>query len=267
MKRIIAVSMFLALMLAPAQPAFAGEEPIDSGTIVTTYGSSIDGEPDTCEAAPDCRAWLQSGCDPVLAGRDPAVSASIEDVSKIADGRTPWLFQLEACCRAKATIQLWRPDCTEITGSRQRSGGCFDTSIGQHCGLTSIRIPESATWMTVTANDGYLPWLVEFPLTVSWSLRSPPPPRSVDLALRGHLWGVGRVVAEDPSCRAEVPIVVQERNENGWFEMGTTNTNSDGEFEVWLADRAARYRAIALPVSSPVGTCLGSISPIVRHRH
>lgn len=267
MKRIIAMSMFLALMLAPAQPAFAGEEPISSGTIVTTYGSSIDGEPDTCETVPDCSAWLQSGCDPALAGRDPAVAASIEDVSKIADGGATWLFQFDACCGAKATIQLWRPDCTEVTGSRQRSGDCFDTSIGHFCGLTSIRMPESTTWMTVTVTDGYVPWLVDFPLTVSWSLRAPPPPRVVDLELRGHLRGVGTMVTEDPSCRAGVPVALQERNEYGWFEMGTTTTDADGAFQVRLADRAARYRAIALPVSSPARACLGSISPIVRHRH
>ena len=270
-RRIISITILLALMLAPAQGAFAGEEPIHSGTIVTAHVALAGGEPGSCAAAPDCRTWLQSGCDPALTGRDIALQASIEDVSGIADGRTPWLFELHAgCCRNEVMIQLWRPDCTEIRSRRWSSPDCVIDGLEDHCQLISVPIPQSARWMTVTANNsGYIPWpgeLVE-PTTVNWSLSQPGAPRVVDFSLRGHLWGVGKVLAEDPSCSAEVSVALQEKNEHGWFEMGTTNTDPDGEFEFWLSDRAARYRAIALPVSTFERTCVGSVSPIVQHRH
>src|SRR5688572_3291640 len=119
-RRIISIAMLIALMASPAQPALAGEEPIHAGTIVTAYGSPIAGEHGSCETAPDCEAWLDSGCDPALTGRDPAMAASIEDVSGIADGHTPWLLKLETdCCRAEVMVQLWEQDCTEIRSSRR----------------------------------------------------------------------------------------------------------------------------------------------------
>src|SRR5688500_13131207 len=65
--------------------SLAPSPPLRSGRIV--------GGPDTtgsapCGLAPDCVAWLQSGCNPALAGRDPALHTSIVDVSDLADGTT-----------------------------------------------------------------------------------------------------------------------------------------------------------------------------------
>lgn len=177
----ISAIMVAALMVAPLPSASAGEKTVRSGTIVTGgsilwyfVGDQLDG----CEMAPDCRVWLETGCDPALTGRDVGLTASIEDVADLADGRSRW--RVEIVSRqpqaAMAEIQFWGQDCAEIRRSRWRSGGCDLADRSEdYCRSGLLRIPASARWMTVTGYP-YLPWLAEVDpesYTLNWTLIGP----------------------------------------------------------------------------------------------
>lgn len=156
---------------APTQNTTADEAPVRSGTIVTGSAAGLaGGVPPGCAAAPDCRAWVASGCDSDLAGRDPALVASIEDVADLALHSRIWNFQHDPGGSAYATIQLWRRNCTEIGSRRSGSGGCEECFI--------FKIPRSAMWMTVTGYT-YNPWASDLPgpdgwgpMTFDWALSS-----------------------------------------------------------------------------------------------
>ncbi len=91
--------------------------------------------------------------------------------------------------------------------------------------------------------------------------------RSVELALRGHLRSSGEVVSGDPTCRREVPVLLQRKSATGWVEVGRATTDADGVFGLALRDRSGRYRALAPEVSGPETTCLVGVSATARHRH
>ncbi|MDQ3878468.1 MAG: hypothetical protein M3290_09005 [Actinomycetota bacterium] len=156
----------------PAHSRTADKAPVRSGTIVTgSVSGLVGGQPLGCEMAPDCRAWLTSGCDQTLTGRDPALLASIEDVGDLADRTPVWLFERSLGAAALVKVQLWRQDCTEIERPRStRSNQYFP-----------LEIPPSAEWMTITGYT-YNPWGVWPPLpratlTLDWTLT---PFRSTD---------------------------------------------------------------------------------------
>lgn len=161
MRRIISMAVLIALIVVPAHGAAAGGQPVRSGNIVTGYQSDhLLGEPGTCWTAPDCVAWLKAGCAPALAGRQPAVMASIVDVADLADGVTSWWFDNDYGYTEYpgwVGIQLWRRDCTEIKRSRG-SGNQF------------LTIPARAKWMTVTAAPSLprLDW-PDWPI-IKWTL-------------------------------------------------------------------------------------------------
>lgn len=172
MRRIISATIICALMLVPVEGAVADEEPVRrSGTIVTGvewfYEYVLGEETQGCETAPDCQAWLETGCEPTVTGRNPAVMASIENVADLADGITPWRFEFQAdwdCCTGWAVVQFWQQDCTEIPDSRWHSAKCSDNS----CRTTDLRIPESAEWMTVTGFPAH-PWIGELISGTGWA--------------------------------------------------------------------------------------------------
>ena len=170
MKRfpIFLMTVLLALTLVPVHSASA-EEPVLSGTIVSGVSGLHHGVLVGCQMAADCRVWVESGCDPVLTGRDPALSASIEDVAGLARN-SGWIFEHAQGAAAYAAVQYWRNDCTEIKsaawGTRQ-------------CRVCPVRLPAAAKWMTVTGYT-YNPWAVWLPipstsgpLTLNWTLRRP----------------------------------------------------------------------------------------------
>ncbi|MDP9068266.1 MAG: hypothetical protein M3N53_07975 [Actinomycetota bacterium] len=170
MKRFLTILMtlFLALTLTPAHSATVEEEPARSGTIVSGLSGLHHDALIGCEMAPDCRAWLAHDCDPALTGRDPALSASIEDVAGLAAVSPVWIFEHAPGAAAYAAVQFWRTDCTEIRRARWGSG---------ECKACSLNIPASARWMTVTGYT-YNPWAVwppiphtSGPLTLNWVLR------------------------------------------------------------------------------------------------
>ena len=91
--------------------------------------------------------------------------------------------------------------------------------------------------------------------------------RSVNLELRRHLRAAGSVVATDPSCSSDVPVVIQRRAGEVWRDVATTTTDDGGSFSLKLTDRSGRYRAIASEARTPEATCLAAKSATVRHQH
>jgi hypothetical protein len=172
--RVVFISVLIGALMAGLAPTVQAQgKPIRSGSIVVGTGSSqralgwpgeaVDGE---CQMVPDCLAWLETGCDPALAGREPAVTASIVDVSKLADGRTPRSITLSGVGLhwGEVLVQFWRStpgnrypwfDCQEIEGSS------FLTGYPRHNEPRSI--PLGSTWMTITTNVDNT--------TVTWALR------------------------------------------------------------------------------------------------
>lgn len=170
---IVAVAL-LATVATPVavRSSARAEEPLRSGTIAGwgyTWPAMFSGQAGDCEWSewnlgagnPECSAWLASGCDPELAGRDPAVTASIEDVSELADGRTVRQFEWWSDVRIASSetefggvvVQLWTGDCQEIREGKWRSH-YWDAWHQRHkLRVASFPLPRHARWMTVTTND------------------------------------------------------------------------------------------------------------------
>lgn len=154
--------------------------PLRSGTIAGGAGLELSGgdpweqsalERSGCEYAVDCLAWAQSGCDPALAAREPAITASIVDVDNLADGTTRRSLEMTAPYIPPwgvfpgVVIQFWRDDCTEIAGLKMHSLGSdspCDGHTGQGFGRCRFHIPAEARWMTLS---GYATTL-----GLSWTL-------------------------------------------------------------------------------------------------
>lgn len=175
----LAAILAVAAITTMAPSSAARPEPVRSGTITgwgATWVAMFNGDAKDCQwsewiagANPECAAWLESRCNPALAGRNPAVTASIVDVRSIADGTTRRVFEWEAAASypgfsigGGVVVQLWRKNCTEIRSSKWRSvlwhgPGDWHTRM-----RTPMTIPTSAAWMTVTTNDT---------IKVDWTLR------------------------------------------------------------------------------------------------
>lgn len=150
-------------------PVRAEGAPLRSGTILSGTGLDFGGgepwenpatERSGCQYAMDCLAWLHSGCNPALAGHDPALTASIVDVGDLADGRTRRSLHVSIPPFPRwplwpgAVLQLWRQDCTEI---HDPSIGADSTCEWNDC---QFLIPTRARWMTVSglATTEQLSW-------------------------------------------------------------------------------------------------------------
>lgn len=166
----LAVAVAVAAIIAVGPRASAArQEPTRSGTITgwgATWVAMFNGEARDCQwsewvagANPECAAWLQSGSNPALAGRNPAVTASIENVAEFADGTTPRHFDWRAIgypgfgIGGGVVVQLWRKDCTEIRSSKWRSAEWYGPGRWSNRSSTTFPIPSDAKWMTVTTND------------------------------------------------------------------------------------------------------------------
>lgn len=166
-----AAILAVAVMTASAGRSTAAVQPkpVRSGTITgwgATWVAMFNGEARDCQwtewmagANPECAAWLKSGCNSALAGRDPAVTASIVDISRLADGTTRRVFTWRAIgypgfgIGGGVVVQLWRKDCTEIRTSKWRSAEWYGPRRWSNRTSTALTIPSSARWMTVTTND------------------------------------------------------------------------------------------------------------------
>lgn len=126
-----------------------------------------------CQYAVDCQAWLNSGCNSALAGRDPVLTTSIVDVGNLA-GSTRRSLTMRAPTVPPwglfpgAVIQFWRQDCTEIPHTKMHNVGektttaCRGFPLRGGPGRCALRIPAEATWMTLS---GYATTV-----GLSWSL-------------------------------------------------------------------------------------------------
>lgn len=181
MKRFLILFFVFGLIGGSVEIANAGQSrPVRSGTILTGSATGLIGfEPLGCETVPDCRAWLERDCDPALSGRNPALTASIEDVADLAVGTRAWLFQHNHGAAANVTIELWGQDCQKIRSRRWDSTKCTQGPIPvpSHWpnGCYFLEIPSSTKWMTVTGYT-FNPWAVWLPLpsteaTFDWTLR------------------------------------------------------------------------------------------------
>src|SRR5687767_4676411 len=152
----------LAATAGLAVPSMAGAEPVRSGTILTGFPGSA------CGYAPDCYAWLESGCDPALAGRNPAWMTSIVDVADLADGTTWRVFDYDSLLPSPTEgpylnggvyIQFYREDCVQKADAPgyKTAGAVFP-------------IPSGAKWMTVANLGSYTEW------ELSTSTAPPVPP-------------------------------------------------------------------------------------------
>jgi hypothetical protein len=163
-RKLVLLALIAALLAAPSSTARAAGAS-RSGTIVSGVGWSpasvwVRGM-EGCVGAPSCSAWLQSACSPALAGKSPAVDASIVGVASFADGRSLRTLRLEGVVGinwGQVIIQFWRAtplDCGEMLESR--------LTCSVYYGFCSFRIPSGARWTTITATpDNTL---------VDWTLR------------------------------------------------------------------------------------------------
>lgn len=152
-----AAILALAAMTFFASPSTAAApKPVHSGTIASGTGVIFAGQQPAgerwgCEYSAECQTWLQSSCNPALAGHDPALTASIVDVGALADGRTRRSFQWDASkmVHPGAVIQFWRKSCTEIPNTEMHTHNPYKNRCGT---CEPFRIPRDAKWMTVSAN-------------------------------------------------------------------------------------------------------------------
>lgn len=177
--RLMLVSLSLlagSAAVGTAAPSAAGPKPLRSGTIAVGTGVNTLGEPPGgnrwgCEYAVDCRAWLDSGCNPALAGRDPVLSASIVDVATLADGRTSRSFSWEtpANVHAGVMLQFWQQGCTASANTEWHSVNSRTSRCESRPGWPDpnaqckpLVIPRGAKWMTVSAywTTAHLTWNV-----------------------------------------------------------------------------------------------------------
>ena len=172
MKRILLPLMLAASMLVATPAVARGDGTLRSGSIVSGTGQSpanfwVRGM-EGCVGAPACSAWLQSACRPGLAGKNPAVHASIVDVGRLADGVTERVLDVRPGVGLNwghFVVQFWtgtnlsRFDyCRELVRGQFWSWEC-----GYRTGLCRFTIPKGARWMTITSSPDNT--------NVHWTLR------------------------------------------------------------------------------------------------
>ena len=183
----VAVGTMVMPVTAARSTSDATTPPLRQGTIV--------GGPDTmgsmpCGIAPDCAAWLQSGCSPALAGVDPALFTSIVDVAALADGTTLRAFSYsKVALWSGVTVQFWDGGCAALGDCMSlppqvpahdswwfgldEPFGCRGAEIAgarpvdaNRDSFTTFAIPSGAAWMTVSGSAA---------IHVRWTLRTADP--------------------------------------------------------------------------------------------
>jgi hypothetical protein len=149
-------------VVAPISPADA-RRPIRSGAV---SGGPITTGPDaSCEFAADCRAWLESGCKPALAGLNPAVHTSIVNVAGLAGRRTERQFLVRPGTVSGVPagvviggfrIQFWSSRCGEVLPYPEIRDCCTNYYPSWVRNQSRFRVPAHARWMTATADDNIL---------------------------------------------------------------------------------------------------------------
>jgi len=146
----------------PTGPAHAAG-PIRSGAVA---GGPIDTAPySSCEIAPDCLAWLESGCDPRLTGLNPAVQTSIVNVARLAGKRTKRRFVVRpgtvrgvpaGVVIGGFRIQFWSAGCSQIYPKQPVVDSYAYYVPSNIRNMGRFPIPSGAKWMTAAADDNVL---------------------------------------------------------------------------------------------------------------
>ena len=181
------VAMVAAATVATTMAAPSVARPMPGTAATAQRSGRIIGSGDIgwnlpCGLAPDCAAWLQSGCHPALAGRDPAWMTSIVNVSALADGKTGrFLTHRNTVLWSGVRFQFWRGNCGELgecvstnLGERTPGSGygldgplgCHWAEVGSGSSGSSAAvhfvIPRRAKWMTISASSA---------VNTEWTLR------------------------------------------------------------------------------------------------
>jgi hypothetical protein len=153
-RTIAALALALAVGAIPALDARAAPRPARMGTIIDGLFLMGPGSTPGCTDSPDCALWLAAGCPPELAGRDPAVEASIVNVSDLANGAARRFtvdrsepYSLE--WGEDVVVELWTKDCRRIPYAGWTSKEWVGYGQWESKHATMLTIPPDATWMTV----------------------------------------------------------------------------------------------------------------------
>lgn len=135
----------------------ADRKPLRRGSIVGGYFTT--GGTD-CGFAPDCRAWLATGCNPsARVVGEPALVTSIVDVQDLAGQSQRRAFttvlRKPGFGPGWVVLEFWDGRCTHspipFSGGTQIVVDCSDT--------VDFTVPADARWMTVASGDcTYLDW-------------------------------------------------------------------------------------------------------------
>jgi hypothetical protein len=157
------VGMVLAATLAIS---FIGSSPAEAATLrsgkilggyIVLSGQNHLGP--GCALTPDCRVWLESKCDPALAGLDPALYTSIVNVQSLAGSTVLRKVTLHRDSTSVVpnygglTVQFWSSAC------RPTSSSLIQVVHGKPA--PRFRVPRGTKWMTVASFDA---------ISVSWTL-------------------------------------------------------------------------------------------------
>ena len=146
---LVGIMVVIALLVVVPASYAHHPHPARSGRIVS--GVLTTSPSWSCQFAPECAAWLMSGCDPALAGRDPAWLASIVDVRTLADSDRRFRYGVDSVgvVPGGVSIEFWTAGCRRISWARvwPRMPWLGWTA------WTHLPVPADAAWMTVTAND------------------------------------------------------------------------------------------------------------------
>ena len=155
--RLVVLGGLLSALAVPGLPApVRADEPVRSGTIVSGTGSSpanfwVRGM-EGCVGAPACSAWLQSGCEPALAGADPALHASIVDVADLAG--TEREFDVRGGVGinwGRVVLQFWT-DGSENPMAALWCEELFATASRWECAYgCTLPLPAGAKFMTISS--------------------------------------------------------------------------------------------------------------------
>jgi hypothetical protein len=151
-KFFLAVAVVVLVGGVLATPSEAGR--VRSGTIIGGwYPFAVvlaPGGPASCDWNVECIAWLESGCNEALVGRDPSLHASIVDVHRLAHSPSRLrLFRVRAeaprILWGGVAVEFWNRWCSEV----KPYPSIPEVSGGQ----TFFSIPRGAVWMTVSSVD------------------------------------------------------------------------------------------------------------------
>ena len=158
----------LAAATPAVSPALAGDPPARTGTILSAvYTTGYAGGCYRPGVFPECAAWLASDCDPALAGKNPAVTMSIEDVGELASRPKRvfdmWVPEVAGVPAGWAiggvAVQFWSAECRHLRSGPSRYWPGSSGWDAPHLWFpdsappTAVEIPSGAKWITVSGND------------------------------------------------------------------------------------------------------------------